>query len=375
MEITVNREDLTWLVQTSGRPIPTRSTLPNIKGCLIEASGDRVTFSGTNLDWGVKVSAPARIDSPGSVVISAKLLEDVVKTISTPEVSLRLDESAWALTIESGTSEVVLNALPADDFPRWPEPDISDAITIEPDLFADLVKTGAACAVTNPARPLWGAALVEVKDGKLVVVSTDQFALSRARISVAGREGKAILPANVLQDMARLCSSGDSGNIQLSFSSNYLYMSSGTVSCFSRLIEGQYYAYEQVLPRTFVSTAKVPTDDLLRAAERASIVASEEDRAMRMILDTRSGTLTVKAGSAEKGKMEEKMPAEITGESIEVWVQHKYITQALNKISTSKTFLGMTGQVSPMKLEPVPEADASVDVTFVVMPMSPKGAF
>ncbi len=154
------------------------------------------------------------------------------------------------------------------------------------------------------------------------------------------------------------------------------------MSCFSRLIDGQYYAYEQVVPRKFVSSARVSTEDLMRAASRAAIVASEEDRAMRMILQKDTGTLTVKAGSPDRGRMEEDLPAVIEGDSIEIWVQHKYILQALGKISTAQSFLGMSGQVSAMKVEPFIDADSEedsgdkVEAAYVIMPMSsPRGAF
>lgn len=378
MHLSISTEHLAWLVHTASRPIPARSTLPAIKGCLIEALSDRVIFSGTNLDWGVRVSAPAKVSSSGSLVVSAKLLSDIVRTLSAPEVTLSLDESAWALIVKSGTSEMVLNAVPADDFPIWPEPSNGQEITLDAHTFRDLVKVGATCAVTNPARPLWGACLLDLIDNKVVLVSTDQFALSRAQTNIAASESRAIVPANVLQDISRLKDTEDSEQIKLILSDSHLHFSSTNISCFTRLIEGQYYAYQQVIPKSCSSTAKVSTEAMISAASRASIVASEEDRAMRIILDNDSQAIIVRAGSPEKGKMEESLPAQVEGENIEIWVQHRYVLQALSKIGAKQTKLGMTGQVSPMLVEPAQEEESSegdVQSTFVIMPMSPKGAF
>lgn len=379
MNVTISRDKLAWLVQTASRPIPARTTLPSIKGCLIEATSDKLVLSGTNLDWGVKVSADANVAASGSLVVSSKILEDVVRTISAPEVTLSLDESAWALTVKAGTSELVLNAIPADDFPRWPEPPAAGKVTMSGDLFRDLVKVGATCAVSNPARPLWGACLLEFKEGKLVVVSTDQFALSRARAELAAKDARAIMSANILQDIARLSDSQDGGDVEVRISENHIYFQTKDMSCFSRLIDGQYYAYEQVIPKKFVSSAKVSTEELFRASSRAAIVASEEDRAMRIIFNKETGSLTVKAGSPDKGRMEEAIPAAVDGEDIEIWVQHRYILQALGKLTSEETFLGISGQVSAMKLEPVAGKDAkdgAVETAYVIMPMSsPRGAF
>jgi DNA polymerase-3 subunit beta len=315
------------------------------------------------------------------VVVSSKILEDVVRTISTGEVNLSLDESAWALVVRAGSSEMVLNAVPADDFPKWPEGKNGEKVTLKADLFREMVRVGATSAVANPARPLWGACFLEFKDDRFVIVSTDQFALSRAVANVQGKEARAIISANVLSDIARLSDSENDDEIELIIAENHIYLSTKSMSCFSRLIEGQYYPYEQVIRKVFSSSARVPTESLLRAASRAAIVASEEDRAMRIILHKDAGTLTVKAGSPEKGRMEESFPAIINGEDVEIWVQHRYILQALDKIGTQDTFLGISGLVSPMKLEPVDdkeeeEGKAIVEATYVVMPMSsPKGTF
>ncbi len=385
MNVTISRDRLQWLVQTASRPIPARTTFSSIKGCLLECTSQNLVLSGTNLDWGVRVSSEADVRSSGSLVVSSKILEDVVRTISTPEVTLSLDESAWALTVKAGASEMVLNAIPADDFPRWPASPDGQEIELDGDLFRELVRIGATCAVSNPARPLWGACLVEFKEGKMVAVSTDQFALSRASAQVEADECRAIVSATILQDIARLTDTEGGKKVAVKISDNHAYFDTQDVSCFSRLIDGQYYAYEQVIPKKFVSSARVATEDLRRAASRAAIVASEEDRAMRMILNKETGTLTVKAGSPDRGRMEEDLAAAIEGESIEIWVQHKYILQALGKIGSSETFFGMSGQVSAMKVEPVAEADSAdskgekrdnVEATYVIMPMSsPRGAF
>ena len=158
MKATIQKDSLAWLVQTASRPIPSRTTMPSIKGCLIEALSDRLVFSGTNLDWGVRVSAPAQVEASGSLVVSSKILEDVVRTISAPDVTLSLDESAWALTIRTGGSEMVLNAVPADDFPRWPE--AKNGHTIQRRMHSKSCESGSNMRSGEPARPLWGACLL-----------------------------------------------------------------------------------------------------------------------------------------------------------------------------------------------------------------------
>ncbi len=199
MHLTITREHLAWLVQTASRPIPPRSTLPSIKGCLIELFLTGWFFQ--ELTWigelGYLHLQKYLLQAPLSYRQSQ--LEDIVRTLSLPEVTLSLDESAWALVVKSGTSEMVLNAVPADDFPKWPEPSGGQQITLKDETFRDLVKVGATSAVNNPARPLWGACLLDLLGDRIVLVSTDQFALSRAQASASVGESRAIVPANVFQ--------------------------------------------------------------------------------------------------------------------------------------------------------------------------------
>jgi DNA polymerase-3 subunit beta len=196
---------------------------------------------------------------------------------------------------------MVLNAIPSDDFPRWPEAPAGEKVVLNGDLFREMVRIGATCAVSNPAHPLWGACLIEFKDGKLVVVSTDQFALSRARAKVTPKASKAILSANVLADVARLSDTEDGDEVEIRISENHIYFSTKNLSCFSRLIDGQYYAYEQVIPKTYSTSATVSTEELQRASSRAAIVANEEDRSMRLIFNKETGSVTVKPGLQIKG--------------------------------------------------------------------------
>ncbi len=378
MNTTVQTDSLAWLVQTASRPIPARSTMSQVKGCLVEAFSEKLVFSGTNLDWGVKVWAEAVVEQPGSLVVSSRILQDVVKTLTAPTVNLSLDQAAWALKLQADHSQMVLNAVPPDDFPEWPDPLNNEAVILNGNLFRELVRAGGTCAVSNPARPLWGACLIEISDNQITVVSTDQFALSRAVAPVNARDCQAIVPASVLSDIARL-QDKDGEDISMTVGENHIHFTSNTASSFSRLIEGQYYAYEQVIPKQFVCQVTVPTELLLRACSRASILASEEDRAMRLVLDSDSGTLTIKAGSPEKGHMDESMPAVVKGESMEIWLQYRYMLQALGRIGTEQTSLGISGQVSPMRVEPfIEEGKVRPHVwpTYVIMPMSsPKGAF
>lgn len=368
MDFTLDKSLLSWLVQTASKPIPARATLPVLKNVLIEGTSGQITVSGTNLDWGIRVTIPCQCESSGSMTVNSKLLQDVIRTLSSGEVRMSLSEAEWSLLIASGTSKMYINASPGEDFPPWPEENDSQELVLDKDVFRRMVEVGTACAVANAARPLWAACFMEVKDNELRMVSTDLFSLAVARTAVKSPKFGVIVLAKVLQDLASLLDDQDEDSVRIRIGPNHVFFSLGPVNAFARLIEGQYYAYEQVIPKSFRTQVRMDTEKLIASASRASVLASEEDKAMRLRFS--SGSVTVRAGSSDKGRMEEEIPAEVEGDEMEICIQHRYALLAAKGVGSARTVLKATGEVSPLAIEPLGD-DSPVKPTFVVMPMKP----
>lgn len=368
MDFSLDKSLLSWLAQTVSRPIPAKSTLPVLKNILVEGSSGQVTLSGTNLDWGIRVTVPCQCSAAGSMTVNAKLLQDVIRTLSSGEVRISLSEAEWSVLVASGSSRMYINASPGEDFPPWPEEASTEEIVLDKDVFRRMVEVGTACAVPNAARPLWAACFMETRDNELRMVSTDLFSLAVARTPVNAPNASVIVLARVLQELAALVEDQDDQSVHIRIAPTYVFFSFGPISAFARLIEGQYYAYQQVIPKSFRSIVRMDTEKLMSSAARASVLASDEDKAMRFRIS--SGSVVIRAGSTEKGRMEEEILADTQGDEMEICIQHRYALLAAKGIGSDQALVKATGEVSPLLIEPVQD-DAVVKPTFVVMPMKP----
>jgi DNA polymerase-3 subunit beta len=350
----VNRKGFLDCLEKVKRAMPNRSTLPAIKNFLISVT-DKMRVTASDLDWGVTVSMPC--EGQCSFLV-APLLLDIVKSLDDEMIELIPESNS--LIVKSSKGETVLNILPPDDYPELPEIE-GKSFTIPSGLFSELVELGGTCAIKNPARPLWGAIYVCVQDGILEMVSTDQFSLSLSSSHIEAEDTEFIISADPMKEIARLMS----GDVKIAVSENRVSFECDSVKCYSRLIDGKYYAYKTVIPKDFVSTVVCDRKDLIHAVSRAAIVSSDDDRAIRLIVNN---GFTVKAGTSEKGHMEEAIESTVEGDPVEVWLQHIYLSKALKGLSADKVEIEISGGLAPMKVS------GSEKGFFVIMPMNaPKG--
>jgi len=354
--LIVDRKLLVDTLEKAKKAMNLRTTLPSLKNYFIQIGNGQLNVHSSCLDWGMSLS----MEGEGEVsFLAPSLLLDVVKSLTEDTVRLEADQDSWLLTVKSSKGQTVLNILPSDDYPKIPEVE-GKSFKIDSTLLNELVDLGSTCAVKNPARPLWGAVNVSIQDGWMELVATDQFSLSLARNEIQSEDLSFLVNADYLREVSRLMN----GEVMVTVGESMVSFSCESAKAFIRLIHGQYYDYKQVMPQKFVCSVDCDRKTLLETVMRASIVASEEDRAVRLRADE-AFTLT---SSSHKGRMEESIESTITGDPLEVWCQHTYLYKALKGLDCDTVTLGMSGEVSVMKIS---GADRGF---FVVMPMSkPRG--
>lgn len=356
--VKVKRLELVDCLEKAKRAMASKTSLPSLKYYLMEIQDNRLHVHSSNLDWGISLSIEAEGDDCS--FLAPSLLLDVIKSLR-DDVTLAPDLEAFHLTVKSEKGETVLNILSPEDFPKMPEV-TGKSFTIDAQLLSDLVDLGSACAVKNPARPLWGAVCFTIQDRKLELVSTDQFSLSIAESEIEAEDLKFLVTADLLREVSKLMS----GQVAITVGESMVSFACDTARSYIRLLDGQYYSYKQVIPAQFPTVVETDRKSLVSTVTRASLVASEEDRAVRLIVD---GSFTVKAGSGDKGRMEEQVESQVSGDPVEVWLQHTYLSNALRKLDSPKVTVGISGGLSPMKVS------GSNKGFFIIMPMStPKGA-
>jgi len=365
MRALCERSELLKGVRNAARAVSSRSTLPILANLFVEAKDNILRLVGTDLEVGIECTVPARVEEPGALTIPAKVLQQILSSLPGEEIDLALEEANMAL-IRCGKSEYRLLGLPADEFPLLPQVGEEIAFSIDPGLLREVIRETIFAASKDEARAILMGALFSVRGETLRVVATDthRLALSEAPLSQPlGREVEFIVPASALKEVARMAGQAIE-DVMVKGSENQLLFSFGQMSLITRLIEGQFPNYEQVIPKEAKLTIIADRGEFLGAIRRLNIVAKED--ANRVVFNLSDGELVMSAESQEVGRAEERLAVDAEGEPFEVAFNAQYLAEALNVIGTKEVRFDLTGPVNPGVIKPV---GGERTFLYVVMPM------
>lgn len=365
MRVCCERDELLKGVRNAVRAISSRSTLPILANLFVEARDNVLRLVGTDLEVGIECTVRARVEEPGALTIPARVLSQILSSLPGEEINLQVEEANMAL-LRCGRSEYRLLGLPADEFPLLPQVGEDVAFSMDPTLLRDVIRETIFAASKDEARAILMGALFSIRGDVLRVVATDthRLALSEAPLRESpGRDASFIVPASALGEVARMAGQAPE-EVVIKGSENQLMFSFGQMSLITRLIEGQFPNYEQVIPREAKLTIIADKSEFLSAIRRLDIVAKEN--ANRVVFNLSDGELVMTAESQEVGKAEERLPVDSEGEPFEVAFNAQYLAEALNVMGTKEVRLELTGPVNPGVMKPM---GGERPFIYVVMPM------
>ena len=367
MKFTITREQFQEGLQAVSASIPTKTTLPVLSNVLLEATGDGLRLSGTDLDIAVSTTVPASVDQEGAITLPAKKLADIVREL--PSAAIRLTSSGeQRAAIECGRAKFRLLGLPREEFPAFPAVKFDAAWRSKAGDVQKLVSHVAFAASTEESRPILNGVLWELRPERMRMVATNGHRLARMDVPVTAGIGKGqadlIIPPKALDQIRRLF--GDQDELEIARSENHLGFRSATTQVYTRLIEGPYPNYEQVIPR---ENDKVMTADkatLASALRRMSIVASDQTHRIRMGLANGSCKLSVQ--TPDLGEAQEEMSVGYEGETLEIGFNAAYLLEIMKYMPTDEVRLTFKGPERAATCEPVGWNDPASYLT-LVMPL------
>ncbi len=366
MKINCSRKELFEGIQTAGRAVSSRSSLPILGHILIRTQNERITLAATDLEIGVECIVRAKVETPGSLTVPAKVISEVLSTLPDTEIALSVDENN-RVTVKWGTSDYQILGLPPEEFPMLPE--VKDDVSFKIDkaeLKRIIHQTSFAVSQDESRASLTGVLLQVTEDGlKLVSTDTHRLCIVEAPASEIKGETQAIVPGRAMAELQRVVED-EEGTVDVSVSHSQILFKSDDTLLISRLIEGQFPNFQKVVPQDFDKELIIPTDQLQQSARRAAIVA--RDDANRIVLRTGEQKLTITAESATVGKAYEEVDIAREGEDIEMAFSSKYLLDFLAVIETEAIEMQLTGPLSPALLRP----QDSDNYTYVLMPMQIK---
>ena len=364
MKITATRQALLDALLVVSRAVSARAALQALSGILITAEGE-ARFRATDMELGLDVGLEGEVEDTGAVVLPGRLLVEIARSLPDGPVSLELRESERDVEITAGSSKFHLRTLPADDFPRFPDAE-GDAVELPADALRETINRVARAASRDEARPVLTGVLVTAEGDELTMVATDSYRLAVKRTkleSPVAERLEANVPARALRELARLIeAAGDDEPLRVWLSRNQALFRVGQVSLSSRLIDGQFPNYKQLLPDSFEHEVKLPRVELLEVTRRVSQLA-QRNAALRMSFS--EGELVVSAETPDLGDAREGLPAPYSGELLEIGFNPEFVRDGLESIESDEVAVKLISPLRPGLLEP---ADSD-DFSYLVMPI------
>lgn len=374
MKLRIARDELLTGLQRVQGVVEKRNTMPILSNILLEAKTEGVDILATDLEIGMRGHYKATVDEPGAITLSARKLYEILKELPDGEIGLTVGENHWA-TIVAGKSQFKIVGLPSADFPAMPSIEREGLTPVEGAGLADLIRKSLFAVGDNDARYILNGLLVTLlvteKKTTLRLVGTDGHRLALAERDVAapaGKEGprevKAIIPKKGAQEMRRLLEEGD-GDPLLGFTKNLMVFRRSGLLLTSRLMEGNYPNYQQVIPKDKDpdKRATVARAELEGALRRVAVLSRDKTNAVKLSLAR--GTMTLFTSNPDFGEATEEVAAQYQGEGLTTGFNAKYLLDALSVMDGDAVTLQMDNPLSPCLLREAGNAGFAC----VVMPV------
>jgi len=352
MKLTITREQLQEGLIAVAASVPAKTTLPILSNILLEATKEGIRLSGTDLDIAVSTTVSASVDQEGAITLPARKLVEIVREL--PSAAIRLTASGeQRVTIECGRSRFRLLGLPREEFPAFPSVKFEGGWRTSSKELQKLIGHVAFAASTEESRPILNGVLWELRPERMRMVATNGHRLARMDVPTSETQGASqadlIVPPKALEQIRRLF--GTDETVEIARSENHLGFRTSSTQIFTRLIEGPYPNYEQVIPRENDKVATADKVALTAALRRMSIVASDQTHRIRMAFANGSCKLSVQ--TPDLGEAQEELNVSYEGDPLEIGFNAAYLLEILKYIPTDEVRMTFKAPERAATCEPV----------------------
>ncbi|MBI4037106.1 DNA polymerase III subunit beta [Candidatus Daviesbacteria bacterium] len=364
MKVNILQQDLFPALSAVARSCGVRSQLPVLGNVLLQTDQGRLKLSATNLEIGVVKFIKAEIEEEGEITVPAKTLVEVVANLGGEK--LEITSSSDQLEITTPTFSSKVSGIAASEFPIIPLAG-KEATHLDPQILIKALPEVTFSSAVDEGRPVLTGILTEIKDGHLELVATDGYRLAHKIVPTkAGVAFKALVPRRTLEEIARLMSEEEVDGLEITTSNdqNQIIFSFGNTRLSSRLIDGQFPAWEKIIPTDYQARLVVERLELLKAVKLASIFAKGEANIVKLQNSPQKLILTSEA--KELGNQKKEIKAEGEGQEIQIAFNTKFLIDALSATSSSQVILELSGPLSAAILKPMGEDG----LRYVIMPVN-----
>jgi DNA polymerase III subunit beta len=365
MKLLISRDVLLAALQLVGRAVSSRVTLPSLSGIKLIAADGELTLSATDSELGLTLTvSEVTVNGEGTLLLPGRLLGDVVRNLPEGEVTLALRPEERDVELIAGSARFHLRTLAVEDFPRLPEFE-GEAAKLPAEPLAATIERVARAASRDEVRPILTGVLLQAEGGTLTMVATDSYRLSVKHTELERQLPEPIeanVPARALRELARIIAQEGPDEVAISLARNQAVFQTGPAILFSRLIEGQFPSWRQLIPESFEHEVRLPRPELVEVARRVSQLA-QRNAPLRFAFA--EGELTVAAETPEVGDASEALPAPYSGEPLEIAFNPQFLIEGLESVEGDELAIKLSSPLRPGLLQPVGREDFS----YLVMPI------
>ena len=363
MKILIPKEHLVGGLQAVQNIVSGRTTLPILSNVLLQAGEGNLNLTSTDLDVTISAKVGATVENAGDITLPAKRLNAIVSRVESPELELEVKENICS--IEAGASSFRLHGLPVDEFPPAPKEE-GEAITLDQGKLRFMLRYTSYAVSTEETRYVLNGILFNFGKEKLALVATDGRRLALMEESIEAPEGGCIVPTKAITELRRLL--GDRGKVTLRYTekqASFALFKDGeeepSVNLTTKLIDGTYPNYQQVIPKESKETATLEREEFLAALRRAEIMTSDKSSSVKLELG--ENKLLITANTPEVGEAKESLAVSHEGGDMAIAFNPKYLIDSLGVLEEDEVVLALNDELSPGVLR------TSGPFKYVIMPM------
>ncbi|MGH7975273.1 MAG: DNA polymerase III subunit beta [Limisphaerales bacterium] len=366
MNLTISKEQILAGLQAVQNVVSTRTTLPILSNVLLRAEKDRVEFTATDLDVTVACSVEAKVKKSGAATVPVKKLFGIVRELNGSEIDIEVDEKNIC-SVRCGSSFYKIHGLSADEFPPLPKFKDDKKVSLTQEIVKGMMKKTSFAVSTDESRYVLNGIFISLKDNKMTMVATDgrRLALVDEEVDISEKSsGEFIVPAKAVNELNRLLQ--EKGEVEIKFGENQASFALKDDKDFSvllvtKLIEGNYPNYKQVIPGEAKERIALVREEFLQALRRAEIMTSEKANSVKLAFG--KNNLAITANSPEVGEARESLAVNYKGKEMAIAFNPRYLIDALAALAEDEVFFELIDELSPGVLK------INGPFLYVVMPM------
>lgn len=364
MKIVVLQSNLAKALNQVVKIVGTRTTLPVLNNILLSVEKGKIKLSATDLEVGITTQTIGKIEEEGKITLPAKLLSDFV--LNNKDESVEISTKEMAAGLKSSRFEATIHGISADEFPSVPEAPKEYLVVLPKIGFYESLKKVAIAPAVDETRPVLAGVYFHFAGKELTLAATDSFRLAEKKIELKNEinESKVIIPTRTINEVLRVASASESEEIAFSVNENQASFKIGETYIVSRLIEGAFPNYSQIIPSTFKIETKAKAIDLTAAVRMTSLFSRDSANNNVKVAIKKDG-LNIASAASQVGTAKSHVPAEVRGEELEIAFNARYILEALNIITDGEIMLKFNDSSSPAVIK----LASDPGYTYIIMPL------